>query len=124
MEALILTHLHDDHSGGVEGVFAVASVREVFLSPIDDPPEDYRRVARVFAAQGLPVQRLSAGDSLTWVGTTARVVGPRAVSYTHLDVYKRQPWEWAPDPPRWREACPGGGAVPGAVRPSSRGAPW
>lgn len=77
VEALILTHLHDDHSGGVEGVFAVASVREVFLSPIDDPPEDYRRVARVFAAQGLPVQRLSAGDSLTWVGTTARVVGPR-----------------------------------------------
>lgn len=77
IDALILTHLHDDHSGGIEGVLAYAPVGEVFLGVVEDPPEDARRVAAVLAARGLTPQRLGGGDVLSWEFTSARVVAPR-----------------------------------------------
>ena len=43
---------------------------------------------------GHPVGRFSAG------GVVARD-GSKAVSYTHLDVYKRQTWSWRRD---WRQS--------------------
>lgn len=77
IDAVVLTHLHDDHSGGLEGVLSRWPVREVFLSPLDDPPEDAARVARALAGRGLAAQRLHTGDVLRWERASARVVAPR-----------------------------------------------
>lgn len=77
VDALILTHLHDDHSGGIEGVLGHAAVREVFLAPLDEPAEDARRVASALAGRGMSAERVRAGDVLTWAGASARVVAPR-----------------------------------------------
>lgn len=77
IDAVVLTHLHDDHSGGIEGILDHAPVREVFLAPVDDPPADAHRVAAALSARGLQPDWLHAGDVLRWEGAVARVVAPR-----------------------------------------------
>ena len=36
----------------------------------------------------------AGGSHLVWPGALRRLAETRAVSYTHLDVYKRQPLSW------------------------------
>ena len=76
VDALILTHLHDDHSGGLDGVLRRWPVREAFTGGVDDPPHDARRVASALAARGVPLHRVHRGDVLRWGAVTARVRWP------------------------------------------------
>ncbi|MBW3086470.1 hypothetical protein KEM60_02691 [Austwickia sp. TVS 96-490-7B] len=77
IDAVLLSHLHEDHSGDLESVLAGWPVRELFVNPVDEPAADARRVRELAARHGLPVQRITGGDSLTWEQAHATVRTPR-----------------------------------------------
>jgi competence protein ComEC len=76
---LLLTHLHADHVAGVPGVLRGRQVAQLAVNPLDDPPEQGRRVRRWAAEAGLaPVTpgagQVSAVGELSW-----EVVWPRRI---------------------------------------------
>lgn len=87
VDALVLTHFHADHVGGIEGVFAGRTVRAVYVTPVEsggqqsggDEPSDEPLVRQTSAAHGLTPQPLKTGDALTVAGLQATVVWPSRV---------------------------------------------
>lgn len=62
--AVVLTHFHADHVGGLSGVFASWPVGSVLATPVDEPPERAALVARQVARRSLTLSRLKAGDTV------------------------------------------------------------
>ncbi|WP_145227770.1 DNA internalization-related competence protein ComEC/Rec2 [Rudaeicoccus suwonensis] len=87
VDALVLTHFHADHVGGIDGVFAGRTVRAVYVTPVEpggqqsggDEPSDEPLVHQVSAAHRLTPQPLKTGDTLTFTGLQATVVWPSRV---------------------------------------------
>ncbi len=82
LDALILTHLHSDHAGGVGAILdAGVRVGRVYL-PADvlrqDNDEEGLRVLDRLAAEGIPVTALAAGDTLRFHETTIEALWPQA----------------------------------------------
>ena len=82
LDALILTHLHSDHAGGV-GALLDAGIRigRVYL-PVDTLRQDYDAESLAIldhlTAHGIPVTALAAGDTLRFHETTIEVLWPQA----------------------------------------------
>jgi competence protein ComEC len=76
VEALILTHYHADHVGGVDGVLAGREVISVLATPVAEPASMAAAVAARCAQAGLAVRALHAGDMLRWDTVTAEVLWP------------------------------------------------
>jgi competence protein ComEC len=79
LDAVVLTHFHADHVGGLAGAVRGRAVGEVLVSPLAVEPAA-RRVAETAAAAGAPVTVVSAGrtgsaGTVTWtaIGPPARV---------------------------------------------------
>ena len=77
--AVVLTHFHADHVGGIEGVLRDRTVGAVLATPIRDPPAEAARVEQLAADQGLAVEPISAGDARVVGGVSWRAVWPRRV---------------------------------------------
>jgi len=81
LDALILTHLHADHAGGVEAILDEGiAIGHVYL-PVDYElhgyGEDILSVVQRLKDEGVPVSTLAAGDTLRFTETTIDVLWPQ-----------------------------------------------
>ncbi len=75
---LVLTHFHDDHTGGLDGVLGARPVGQVWVSPLASPSGEAARVRTEAARLGIAVvtPAVGAAGSVGQVGW--QVLGPRA----------------------------------------------
>lgn len=79
LAAVVMTHFHADHVGGLQNVLQSVAVQEVF-STITDDPEDQARLARETANHyGKPVTQLRAGQHLRFGESELAVIWPERV---------------------------------------------
>lgn len=76
--ALVLTHLHADHTGGATGVLAGRTVETLVLGPGAAAREGGVDVLRLAADAGIPVREIAAGAGLRAGDTAIRVLAPAA----------------------------------------------
>ena len=74
VEAVILTHFHLDHVGGLASVLKGRQVDRVYVSPIHEPGAEVGRVQ--VAAGGIPVSDLTAGTVLGFGDVRIEVWAP------------------------------------------------
>ncbi|GAA2550667.1 ComEC/Rec2 family competence protein [Pseudonocardia hydrocarbonoxydans] len=74
---VVLSHLHADHIGGLDGALRGRSAGGVAVGPVRVPDGGLAAVARVTAGRGVPVVALAAGQRLEWPGLALDVLGPR-----------------------------------------------
>jgi len=76
LDAVVLTHFHDDHVGGLPGVLDAVDVRAVYVSPVRDPTWQASRVEETLRQHALTPVPLTAGQHLTWGEVSAEVLWP------------------------------------------------
>jgi competence protein ComEC len=78
LDAVLLTHAHSDHMGGLPAVLRDFRPRELWVSV--DPAEsaDYRALLALAAQLGISVRHFRAGDGFLWGGMQASVLAPEA----------------------------------------------
>ena len=74
---VVLSHLHADHVGGLDGALRDRPVAAVAVGPVREPHWALREVARSAATAGAPLLALAAGRRLQWPGLTLDVLGPQ-----------------------------------------------
>ena len=75
---LVLTHFHDDHVGGLDGVLATGPVGQVWVAPLDSPGPGAAEVRTAAAARGVPVLTPPVGAAGAVGDVSWQVLGPRA----------------------------------------------
>src|SRR6185437_15212664 len=75
LDAVALTHAHEDHIGGMPAVFANFRPRQLWLGPEPDVPV-YENLLHSAATAGTQVRRFVAGDRFTFDGVSIRVLSP------------------------------------------------
>jgi competence protein ComEC len=78
LDAVVVSHFHADHVGGLAGVVKAFPVAAAYVTPVRDPPVEAERTLRVLAAAGVPAYEVVEGDQLEWGDVEARVVWPAA----------------------------------------------
>ncbi|HEV7148733.1 MAG TPA: ComEC/Rec2 family competence protein, partial [Pedococcus sp.] len=76
LDSVVLSHFHADHVDGLPGALEGRSVREILVTPVRDPPYQWREVQGWARTRGIPIRELAAGDHLTWQGVSADVWWP------------------------------------------------
>ncbi|WP_370892444.1 DNA internalization-related competence protein ComEC/Rec2 [Janibacter sp. GXQ6167] len=76
VEAVILTHFHADHVGGLEGILDGRRVERIIVTPVAEPVSEALRVRQLGAAAQIPVSEVVAGDHLRFAGVEADVWWP------------------------------------------------
>ncbi|MFO7636670.1 MAG: DNA internalization-related competence protein ComEC/Rec2 [Clostridia bacterium] len=80
IDAVFITHSHEDHLGGLEQVLRRFTVKTVYLPDIRDGALD--KAEEMCVREGVPVQRVRAGDSF--------LVGKTRIQVLHPDEYEVQ----------------------------------
>lgn len=76
LDAVVATHFHADHIGGLAGVLASRPSPVIYVSSVREPEQGATAVAHVGAATGTPVVELAACDVLVWSDVVAEVLAP------------------------------------------------
>ncbi|MHA6781229.1 ComEC/Rec2 family competence protein [Pseudonocardia saturnea] len=79
---VVLSHLHADHIGGLDGALRGRAVGAVAVGPVREPRSGLAAVGRSAAAAGTALVALTPGQRLTWPGLVLDVLAPR-----HPDPY-------------------------------------
>jgi len=84
VEALVVTHAHPDHSGGVPFLLRTFGVASVWEGKAPRGDRSYRALAEALSRSGAPTRAVARGMRTWWDGVEVRVLGP------------------VPGPPPWR----------------------
>lgn len=74
IDLLILSHMHDDHVGGLEEVIDEVSVGQIWVSPDTEPSENWETLRRLAEASFIPVETVWNGSE--WA-QSVHVISPR-----------------------------------------------
>jgi competence protein ComEC len=76
LDAILLTHAHSDHMGGMPAILRDFNPRELWLSiePGDSP--NLRALLGLARDLHIPIRHLHAGDAFPWDGLDATVLSP------------------------------------------------
>ncbi|WP_409483336.1 DNA internalization-related competence protein ComEC/Rec2 [Arsenicicoccus dermatophilus] len=77
LDAVVVSHFHNDHSGGLDEVLEAFPTARLVVTGTRDPEGEARRVERSAAAHHLTAQVARAGDRLDVGDVHAQVLGPR-----------------------------------------------
>ncbi len=77
VDAVVLSHFHRDHVGGLDGLLAQADVSAAYVSPTQEPPVEARRALDLLSRADVPTYPLGQGDRLIWGRVSATVVFPQ-----------------------------------------------
>jgi competence protein ComEC len=75
LDAVALSHAHEDHIGGLAAVIANFHPRELWVGAMPDTPL-WRALRETAARQGVRVVLRHAGEEFTWGGARLRVLAP------------------------------------------------
>lgn len=78
INAVILSHFHRDHVGGLSGILDHASVSAAYVSPAREPAGEADRTLALLEEAGVSTYPLVAGDHLVWGDIDATVIWPQA----------------------------------------------
>lgn len=75
LDAVALTHAHEDHIGGMPAIFANFRPRQLWVGPDPDVPV-YEDLLHSAAVDGTRVRHFVAGDTFSFGGVSIRVLAP------------------------------------------------
>ncbi len=75
LDAIAISHLHDDHAGGIPALLNDFAVRELWVGVTPDC-ELWRRIQETARRRGTRIRRLWRGDAFAWGGTQLQVLEP------------------------------------------------
>jgi competence protein ComEC len=87
LKAVIGTHPHEDHIGGLDAVIRSFKVEKVYLPKTAHTSETFRDVLKAVSDKGIKVQTAAKGVSIPLSGMAAEFVGPVKSDYENLNNY-------------------------------------
>ena len=74
IDLLILSHMHDDHIGGLREVLDTVSVGQIWVSPYTEPSENWDMLTRLADAASIPIETVWRGHD--W-DMSVHILSPR-----------------------------------------------
>jgi competence protein ComEC len=78
LDAVLLTHAHSDHMGGMPAILRDFHPRELWVSIDPGESADYKNLLAEAASLDVRVRHFHAGESFTWGGIAASILSPEA----------------------------------------------
>ncbi|MCI2057719.1 MAG: MBL fold metallo-hydrolase [Oscillibacter sp.] len=85
LSAVVCTHAHEDHAGGLAGALNQAAAGTVYAPVTSYDSDAFRSFAKYTAQQGLPITVPEAGTEFTLGGATLRFLGPLRSDYGEVN---------------------------------------